>query len=111
MRGILSIDRRTFVKAAAASLAAWPFRESGLHALAGETLYNGIVLPAPWPPPRRFPDSHPITPPYLADPPTVIPIDIGRQLVVDDFLIEDTTLTRTFHQPTYHEASPVLQPE
>ena len=50
-------------------------------------------------------------PPYLADPPPVIPIDVGRQLFVDDFLIEETSLSRTFHHAEYHAANPVLQPE
>ena len=36
-------------------------------------------------------------PPYLVDPPAVIPIDVGRQLFVDDFLIQSTSLTRRFH--------------
>jgi hypothetical protein len=44
-----------------------------------------------------------------SDPP--IPIDVGRQLFVDDHLIEETTLTRSFHRPRLHEASPVLKPE
>ena len=41
----------------------------------------------------------------------MIPIDVGRQLFVDDFLIEETKLRRTFHRPAYHAASPVLRPE
>ena len=44
-------------------------------------------------------------------PPAVIPIDVGRQIWVDDFLIAETTLKRTFHQATYHPASPVLKPD
>ncbi len=40
----------------------------------------------------------------------MIDIDIGRQLFVDDFLIEESTLHRTFHAATYHPASPVLVP-
>src|SRR4030095_1486904 len=81
----------------------------------GETLYNGIVLSRPWPPRLAdFPTSvekDPITPPYLISPPAVIPIDIGRQLFVDDFLIAETTLKRTFHLAKYHPASPVLKPD
>ena len=39
--------------------------------------------------------------PYLKDPPKVIPIDIGRQLFVDDFLIAKMAgLKRTFHLAT-----------
>jgi hypothetical protein len=81
----------------------------------GETLYNGIQLPATWPPRlTQFPTSvetDPVVPPYLTSPPAVIPIDVGRQLFVDDFLVADTTLTRTFHRPVYHEACPVLKPD
>jgi hypothetical protein len=74
-------------------------------------LYNGITLGSPWPPRLKYPDEHPVPPPYLIDPPAVIPIDVGRQLFVDDFLIEETTLSRSWHHATYHPASPVLRPE
>ena len=40
-----------------------------------------------------------------------VPIDTGRQLFVDDYLVADTTLRRTFHKPLIHPASPVLKPE
>jgi hypothetical protein len=46
-----------------------------------------------------------------ANPSDAVSIDNGRQVFVDDFLISDTTLTRTFHKPRLHEASPVLKPE
>lgn len=46
--------------------------------------------------------------PYLDNPPDVIPIDVGRQLFVDDFLIADTTLERTFHAARMHPSNPVL---
>ena len=39
-----------------------------------------------------------------------IPIDAGRQLFVDDHLIAETTLERTYHQPRIHDG-PVLKPE
>jgi hypothetical protein len=80
--------------------------------LGGETLYNGIVLPEVWPPRHAELTRDPLaSPPYLASPPEVIPIDLGRQLFVDDFLIDNTTLTRRFHLPAYHPASPVLVPD
>jgi hypothetical protein len=41
----------------------------------------------------------------------VVRIDVGRQLFVDDFLIAETTLERTYHLPEYHPASPVLRPD
>ena len=78
---------------------------------AGEALYNGIVLPNEWPPANFVLTLEPPSPPYLASPPTVIPIDVGRQLFVDDFLIDSTTLKRTFHQATFHPANPVLKPD
>ncbi|MBT3380878.1 MAG: glycosyl hydrolase family 32 [Lentisphaerae bacterium] len=79
---------------------------------AGELLHNGIALPDEWPPlVRELKRTPGPPPPYLATPPAVIPIDVGRQLFVDDFLIESTTLKRTHHLPTYHPASPVLKPE
>ena len=74
--------------------------------------YNGIVLPEEWPPRNIIKNTRETLPvPYLDKPPAIIPIDIGRQLFVDDFLIEKTTLNRTFHQPEIHEASPVLTPK
>ena len=32
-------------------------------------------------------------------------------LFVDDFLVEKTTLKRTFHRPEYHANNPVLKPD
>ncbi|HXJ75824.1 MAG TPA: right-handed parallel beta-helix repeat-containing protein, partial [Candidatus Dormibacteraeota bacterium] len=82
---------------------------------AGEVLHNGIMLPREWPPRlAEFPTSvetDPVVPPYLTSPPPVITIDVGRQLFVDDFLIAETTLARTFHLATYHPANPVVQPD
>ena len=78
---------------------------------AGQTLYNGIVLPEDWPPRMAQLPRDPVQPPYLESPPKVIPIDVGRQLFVDDFLVEQTTLTRTFHQAEYYEQNPVLKPD
>ena len=101
------ISRRAFLAGAAASFAL------PMPALARqrETLYNGITLGRPWPPEWRYPEEHPTVPPYLADRPAVVPIDVGRQLFVDDFLIEQTTMSRAFHKATYHPASPILKPE
>jgi len=78
----------------------------------GETLYNGIRLPSVWPPRNdSLTLAPPALPPYLTAPPAVIPIDVGRQLLVDDFLVERTTLKRTFHAAEYHPASPVVKPD
>ena len=65
---------------------------------AGEVLHNGIVLPEQWPPrPGTWGRQTPVTPPYLETPPETISIDVGRQLFVDDFLIAQTDLKRTYH--------------
>ncbi len=78
---------------------------------AGETLYNGITLPERWPPERKELAREPMRVPYLQEPPKIIPIDVGRQLFVDDFLIERTTLKRSYHVPEYHPANPILRPD
>lgn len=48
--------------------------------------------------------------PPLVKPSGPINIDVGRQLFVDDWLIAETTLTRTFHQAKVHDG-PVLKAE
>ena len=40
-----------------------------------------------------------------------ISIDVGRQLFVDDYLIAETSLHRSFHKPRLHDANPILKPE
>src|SRR5262249_17317703 len=91
-------DRRQFVQmglmGVAGLVASHPATE-------GELLYNGIRLPTPFPPQIKDVPRDPVTPAYLTSPPAVIPIDVGRQLLVDDFLIERTTLTRSHHRPAY----------
>ena len=78
----------------------------------GELLYNGIQLPKEWPPRDINPrDTEPMRVPYLESPPAVIPIDVGRQLLIDDFLVEKTDLTRSYHRPTKYEGNPILKPE
>jgi len=76
-------------------------------------LYNGIELPYEWPPRHLDPAStEPMPVPYLRRPPKAsIPIDVGRQLFVDDFLIEKVDMKRTFHQAQKHAASPVFKAE
>ncbi|MES2307219.1 MAG: glycosyl hydrolase family 32 [Verrucomicrobiota bacterium] len=81
----------------------------------GEILYNGIQLPKQWPPVIKGEGKgwerqiRPLS--YLQAPPAVIPIDVGRQLFVDDFLIEKTDLKREFHQPQKYEGNPILKAE
>ena len=69
-----------------------------------EKLYNNILLSAMDTPS----DAQHV--PYLEHPPAVVDVSVGRQLFVDDFLIDTTDL-----QPEYHTAqktgAPVLFPE
>lgn len=76
-------------------------------------LYNGISLPAQWPPQRNYASDirKGMTPYYLNSKPSVIKINVGRQLFVDDFLIASTTLTRSFHYPEYYSGNPILVPD
>ena len=77
-----------------------------------QTLYNAIRLSRPWPPIYSSENSRqPRVAPYLTNRPAVIPIDVGRQLFVDDFLVLDTTLKRSFHRARLHDINPVLKPE
>jgi hypothetical protein len=80
-------------------------------ASAGEKLHNGIVLPDVWPPRDRDPASRePMPVPYLTNRPSVVPIHVGRQLFVDDFLIENTDLRRSYHTPQKYKGNPLLTP-
>jgi hypothetical protein len=103
-----SINRRRFLELGLLSGAGLALNDNCLPAAEEETLYNGIRLPSPWPPRIADVPKEPVVPPYLTSPPSVIPIDVGRQLFVDDFLIAQTTLKRTYHLPVYHAKNPVL---
>jgi hypothetical protein len=103
------LTRREFVKTSSAGIVL-PAALQQSSPPRRETLYNGIVLANPWPPNRAEVSDEPHTPPYLADPPPIINIDLGRQLFVDDFLIEESSLWREFHRATYYTANPVLTP-
>jgi len=78
--------------------------------------YNGIEIPEGWH--FEFPKTgEVVVPPYLIPKdkggyaPTVINIDVGRQLFVDDFLIEETDLTRTYYAAKKSKDNPILQAE
>ena len=77
----------------------------------GELLYNGIRLPEVWPPRDVAKDRSVKSVPYVMNIPKTLPINVGRQLFVDDFLIESTTLERRFHYPKKYEGNPILKPE
>ncbi len=53
----------------------------------------------------------PMPVPYLERPPTVIPVDVGRQLFVDDYLVDSTTLGRVYHKAVAHAGNPVISPD
>lgn len=103
-KNVLALSLATLSLVAAVSIAA-----------SAEILYNGIELPARWPPrwdPRDVQAARKPRPvPCLDHPPAVIPINVGRQLFVDDFLIEETDLSRSFHHAEKFAGNPVLQPE
>ena len=92
-------------------------RSSASSSVASSAQPNGIVLPLPWPPTNHT-SFHTLT----ANPPApyvaprlhtrarTIRIDVGRQLFVDDFLIERTTLRRRWHSATV-ESLGVLVPD
>lgn len=76
------------------------------------TLPNGITLPDEWPP--RLADDgirREMPLPYIERKPAVIPVNQGRQLFVDDFLIAQTDLERVCHQADFYTGNPVLAPD
>jgi hypothetical protein len=76
-----------------------------------EKLYNGIELPETWPPTDINPAAYePMSVPCLAAPPDVIPVDVGRQLFVDNFLIEETDLEQIFHLAEKCAENPIMKP-
>src|SRR5947208_5298726 len=99
------------MKTAAAGVVGLTLPAVDASGAAPEVLHNGIRVPRIWPPPLRAFSPVPLPPPYLLDPPAVIPIDLGRQLFVDDFLIEATTLQRRFHHAAYYGGNPLLKPD
>lgn len=78
----------------------------------GERLYNNIMLPDEWPPKyseETLRNKLPV--PYLDTPPDIIDITVGRQLFVDDFLIEVHNLYPVCHKAKKFEGNPVFKPE
>jgi hypothetical protein len=74
--------------------------------------YNGIVLPEVWPPRYVEPNAACEMPvPYLQHKPDVIPVNVGRQLFVDDFLVAESNMSTDFHTPRFYRGNPVLAPD
>lgn len=72
-----------------------------------EKLYNNIV----WDEKYLNEESDAQNVPYLKNPPDIIDVSVGRQLFVDDFLIESTELKPEYHTAKKYEANPILKPE
>ncbi|MBE6611921.1 MAG: helix-turn-helix transcriptional regulator [Ruminococcaceae bacterium] len=77
------------------------------------TGYNNIEVPKTFPPRgmQKIENYEPLPVPYLRRPPKVIDISIGRQLFVDDFLIEKSTFIRQYHTPRRYPGNPIFFPE
>lgn len=72
-------------------------------------LHNGICLPDQWPPRQSEPDRmKEMDIPYLAEKPEVIPVNVGRQLFVDSFLIKETNMRAVYHKPDFYPENPIL---
>ncbi|MDR2673359.1 MAG: hypothetical protein LBC18_00420, partial [Opitutaceae bacterium] len=102
-------DNETLTLPPWAVLAGFEVTREDISGAAGELLYNGIKLPSPWPPKVDYNASENPAPWLGKGRPAVVPIDIGRQLFVDDFLIEKTDTEREFHQPEKYSGNPVLK--
>lgn len=77
-----------------------------------ETLYNGITISGVWPPRYALPsERHAMPLPYIENRPDVIVARTGRQLFVDDFLIDKTDMKRVAHQARMYEGNPVIAPD
>lgn len=76
-------------------------------------IYNGIKLPDAWPPVRSYISDleNGMQPSYLIKKPDTIDITTGRQLFVDDFLIAQTSMNRSYHYAEYINNNPVLVPD
>ncbi len=75
--------------------------------------YNGIDNTGEFPP-RNLSDTEnyaPLPVPYLDTPPSVIDVSVGRQLFVDDFLIDRTDLVRHYHSARKYHGNPIFYPE
>ena len=72
-----------------------------------EKLYNNVILEDGFYAKKNDFQSTP----YLLCPPEVINVSVGRQLFVDDFLIEKTDLKPEYHKAKKFNSNPILSPE
>eukprot|EP01045_Picozoa_sp_COSAG04_P003867 COSAG04_NODE_161_length_22014_cov_18.687383_22_plen_442_part_00 len=79
---------------------------------AGTVSYNGICTPEQFPPRVNY-TKVVQDPEYLRSPPELINITVGRQLFVDDFLIQSlSNAQRSFHSAQYLSAhNPIIKPD
>ena len=108
------MDRRDFLKNASLAVGATLVSRSAFAKMAGicpdKELTNGVFTSDNWPPVTDM-NYEPMPLPYLEKRPEVVPIDLGRQLFVDPYLIEDTNLERKAHRPRKMDFNPILKPE
>ena len=83
-----------------------PFLSADKHAERGATRHSTPAQPKKS---VTAPAEYPIPAPVAPQGP--INIDVGRQLLVDDYLIEQNTLTRTFHQAKLYQDAPCSRPK
>lgn len=75
---------------------------------------NGISLSETWPPKRSSIydlENGMNNIPYLNSTEAVVTVNVGRQLFVDNFLIDSTNLVKVQHYPQYCANNPVLKPD
>ena len=76
------------------------------------TLSNGVEISNVWPPNTNKETERKAMPvPYLQNRQKIVPINVGRQLFVDNFLVESTNLKSVYHTPKYSDYNPVLEPD
>ena len=85
------MDRRDFLKNASLAVGATLVTRSAFAKMAGVSpdreLTNGVFTADEWPPVTDM-NYEPMPLPYLDKRPEVVPIDLGRQLFVDPYLID-----------------------
>ena len=108
------MDRRNFLKNASLAVGATLVSRSAFAKMApispDKELINGVFTADEWPPVTDM-NYEPMPLPYLEKRPEVVPIDLGRQLFVDPYLIDNTDLVRKTHRPRKMDFNPILKPE
>lgn len=106
------MDRRNFIINASAAMGAAMISRTGLSS-GRSSFLTGFMHDSEnsvWPPSSEM-NYEPMPLPYLDKKPDVIQIDLGRQLFVDSYLIQDTNMDRVAHKPVKADFNPILKPE